>query len=349
MISFRATFRRLLPGLIVFIALLGLVFIIIDWQQIRTAILQASWQLIPYALAATALSYLCISLSFAWVSKLLGVKMTLRDLTLVGFTSTVLNHVVSSGGAAGYSVRFALMHRHGVAMRDVLAVSFFHFYLTSLVMIAMLPVGLLYLVQHVALQPGTAALLAVLAGVVILATLLLTLVLFSLRLRQYLIRGFIRLVRRFTKRDLEPSLMRLDETLAQGVSAMRQQPISILIVLTLVIIDWSASAATLWLSFRSLGIALMLGQVITGFVIGIVAGVASMIPGGLGVQEGSMAGIFALLGVSFDRAVLASVLFRVIYFFVPYLISLTLYRGLLRQASEVIPEVLEVEHANPDA
>ena len=68
MISFRATFRRLLPGLIVFIALLGLVFIIIDWQQIRTAILQASWQLIPYALAATALSYLCISLSFAWVS-----------------------------------------------------------------------------------------------------------------------------------------------------------------------------------------------------------------------------------------------------------------------------------------
>jgi hypothetical protein len=74
-----------------------------------------------------------------------------------------------------------------------------------------------------------------------------------------------------------------------------------------------------------------------------------MIPGGLGVQEGSMAGIFALLGVSFDRAVLASVLFRVIYFFVPYLISLTLYRGLLRQASEVIPEVLEVEHANPDA
>jgi uncharacterized protein (TIRG00374 family) len=130
---------------------------------------------------------------------------------------------------------------------------------------------------------------------------------------------------------------------------MRQQPISILIVLTLVIIDWSASAATLWLSFRSLGIALMLGQVITGFVIGIVAGVASMIPGGLGVQEGSMAGIFALLGVSFDRAVLASVLFRVIYFFVPYLISLTLYRGLLRQASEVIPEVLEVEHANPDA
>ena len=349
MISIRDTFRRLLPGLILVIALLGLVFILIDWQQIRAALAQASWQPIPYALLATALSYLCISLSFAWVSKLLGVQMTLRDLVLVGFTSTVLNHVVSSGGAAGYSVRFALMHRHGVAMRDVLAVSFIHIYLTSLVMIGMLPFGLLYLVQHAALRPGTATLLAALSVVVILATALLTLVLFSTRLRQRLIGGLVHLLRRFTKRDIESPLMRLDETLVQGISAMRRQPTLILIILMLLIIDWSASAGTLWLSFQSLGVSLHVGQVITGFVIGIVSGVASMIPGGLGVQEGSMAGVFALFGVALERAVLASVLFRVIYFFVPYLISLTLYRGLLRNASEAIPDTLEVEHAHLDA
>jgi uncharacterized protein (TIRG00374 family) len=347
--SIRENLRRVLPGLVLLIALLGLVFIIIDWNQIRSALAQASWKPVPYALGATTLSYLCISLSFARVSKLLGIPMRTRDLTLVGFMSTVLNHVVSSGGAAGYSVRFALMNRHGVGMRDVLAASILHFYLTSLVMIGMLPVGLVYLVRHAAIGSGAATLLAVLAVVVILATVLATLLLFSIHLRQRLIAGILRLLRRFTRRNLEASLISFDETLAEGVHVMRQKPAAIVIILLLVMIDWSASVLTLWLAFRSLGLSLLPGQAVTGFVIGIVAGVASMIPGGLGVQEGSMAGIFALLGVSFDRAVLASILFRVIYFFIPYLVSLTLYRGLLRDAPEITPDSLEVEHAHTDA
>jgi uncharacterized membrane protein YbhN (UPF0104 family) len=54
-----------------------------------------------------------------------------------------------------------------------------------------------------------------------------------------------------------------------------------------------------------------------------------MVPGGFGVQEASMAGIYALLGVSFEMAVLASILFRVVYDFTPFLISLFFYRHLL--------------------
>ena len=338
-----------MPGIILIIALLGLVFIFADWQQIRSVLSQASWKPVPYALAATALSYLCISFSFARVSKLLGVQMTARDLTLVGFVSTVLNHVVSSGGAAGYSVRFALMNRHDVGMRDVLAVSILHFYLTSLVMIGMLPVGLLYLVQHAAINRAPATLLAILAGGVFLATILATVLLFSAPLRHRAMNLLVRITGRFSRLDLNPSMTRFDQTLAQGISAMHKQPASIAIIMALVIIDWSASVTTLWLSFRSLGVTLLPGQTVTGFVIGIVAGVASMIPGGLGVQEGSMAGIFALLGVSLDRAVLASVFFRVLYFFVPYLISLTLYRGLLHRNHESATGALEVEHAHPDA
>jgi uncharacterized membrane protein YbhN (UPF0104 family) len=54
-----------------------------------------------------------------------------------------------------------------------------------------------------------------------------------------------------------------------------------------------------------------------------------MVPGGFGVQETSMAGIYALLGVSFERALLAAILFRVIVDFIPFFISLVIYRRLL--------------------
>ncbi|MEI2691160.1 MAG: lysylphosphatidylglycerol synthase domain-containing protein [Anaerolineae bacterium] len=62
-----------------------------------------------------------------------------------------------------------------------------------------------------------------------------------------------------------------------------------------------------------------------------------MAPGGLGVQEGSMSGIYALFGVPFQQAVLAAILFRVLYYFVPYLFSLSLYRRLLRRVQDTTP------------
>jgi uncharacterized membrane protein YbhN (UPF0104 family) len=43
-----------------------------------------------------------------------------------------------------------------------------------------------------------------------------------------------------------------------------------------------------------------------------------------------MAGVYALLGAPFQQAVLAAILFRVVYYFIPYIISLAFYGRLLR-------------------
>ena len=61
--------------------------------------------------------------------------------------------------------------------------------------------------------------------------------------------------------------------------------------------DWAGTIAALWFCFAALGTFLGAGVLVTGFSLGITAGFISMIPGGLGVQEGSMVGIYTLLGV----------------------------------------------------
>lgn len=341
---------RLFPAAIGLVLLAGLAFAALEWRPIRAALTQARWRPLPFALAATAISYTCISWSFARVGRLLGLPMRGRDLMAVGFVSVVLNHVVSSGGAAGYSVRYALMNRHGVELRQVLTVSVLHFILTSLVMVAMLPIGLLYLTSHAAIGGRPAGLLAGLAALVILADLLaLGLVAWDAP-RAKVLGGVEQLTSRILHRDLGPALARFDATLRAGAAAMRTRPAAVAGILGLVAADWAASAAALWFCFGALGIVLTAGKLISGFVIGIVAGVASMIPGGLGVQEGSMAGIFALQGVPLERAVLASVLFRGVYFVLPYLTSLALYRTLLRtQRAALQPVDWEAQHAHPDA
>jgi uncharacterized protein (TIRG00374 family) len=323
--------KRIIPGLIVLLLLIGIGLAVLDWSQIKNALAQASLQPIPYALVTTLISYTCISLSFAWVNKLLGIRMRLGSLVVVGFLSTVLNHMVASGGAAGYSVRYALMNRHGVSLREVLAVSILHFYLTSLVMIGMLPVGLIYLLLHASLSRRTAVLLAVLVVVFLLAAALATGLVFLRALRARLLNLIERAARTIFHHELETVLERFEATMSESVAAFRQQPLALVWIMALIMFDWSTSAATLWFCYRAMTVDLTLGQLITGFVIGILAGVTSMIPGGLGVQEGSMAGVLALLGVPFEAAVLASIIFRLVYFIIPYLISLGFYTRLLRK------------------
>jgi len=53
-----------------------------------------------------------------------------------------------------------------------------------------------------------------------------------------------------------------------------------------------------------------IGILITGFNFGITLTVISFIPGDLGVQEASIAGILAIFGVPFTQGVLGAMLFR---------------------------------------
>jgi len=326
--------------------MIGLIFIVVDWRQIWDALTQASWKPIPYALAATLISYTCISLNFAQLSKLMGVDMRWRDLAVVGFVSIVLNHLVSSGGAAGYSVRFMLMRRHGVSMREVVTISILHFLLTSLIMTAMLPVSLLYLGLNAALSRTTITMLGIAALVIILLTLLAISLVFLRTMRRKVVVVLVKGTRTLFHRDVKETMERFEATVALGVQAMREHTFPMVLVMVLIVTDWVFSLLALWFCFRAFCTMLSPGQAISGFVIGTVAGVASLFPGGLGVQEASMAGIFALFGISFEKAVLASVLYRAVYFMAPYLVSLGLYRHILRRKES---SAQEVNYENPNA
>ena len=141
--------QRMLIGIVIFLALLGLLVIALDWKEIRQVLAQANWKLVPLALLFTGLSYVCMSFAYAVANRIFDVDMPLGELAEIGFVSQVLNHLLSSGGAAGFSVRFLTMGRKGVSAHDILAASFFHFYFTSLGMLALLPAGLIYVfIKH---------------------------------------------------------------------------------------------------------------------------------------------------------------------------------------------------------
>ena len=335
-----STRGRVLAFLAGTVVLLGGLLIIADWQAILGVIGEANWALLLPALAVTAISYASLSYSFAEVGHLMDIPIGRNRLAGIGFVSSVLNHLVQSGGVVGYGVRYALMQRERVPLNDVLAASILHFYLTSLAMQAILPLGFLYLYSHAALSRAASIAIGVATLVLILIFIAESVLVFRSRSRRSLLSGIGRIAKRMVRKDLQPGMADFDTALTRGIAGMRRQPKSATVIGLLVLVDWFGSALALGFCFEALGSSLTPAVLFTGFVIGITAGVLSALPAGIGVQDGSMAGVFALLGVGFEEAVLAALLFRGVFYLVPYLVSLGFYWRLA-------PRAVPAQQVNP--
>ena len=312
------------------VLLIGVGFVIAEFDQFSAALQKADWRAIPGAVFFTLFAYFSMSVSFGLVCRLFLIQMRLRDTAEIGFVTNVINHVITTGGVAGLSLRFILMGRRGVQIRDSIAASMMHFYLASLDMMVMLPVGLIYLMQNAQVSQGFMVLLGTLAAVLFVFTLLATAIIFQPDLRQFALNTIEKITSLVTRRDLQNTFSQFDKSMRRGIQMMRKNPLLVLAIISLTIADWIASVIVLSFCLTAFGPTQPFGVVMTGFVIGIMVGLASMVPGGLGIQEGSMIWVFVLLGVPFGQALLASILFRAVFFFLPYLVSLLFYQRLLK-------------------
>lgn len=322
--------KRVLITILILIMVSGLLLVLSDLKEVARVIRQADWKSLSGALAFTFLSYVCISYSFAVLSRALGVDMKRSELAEICFVTTVLNHVVTTGGVAGLSIRYLAMDRHGVPLRTTLAISALHFYLTSLDMLVMLPVGAAILLFNASLSPAVTYLVGLMTLLLGCVAVISTLLIFAAPVRKWVLRLADKTTKRILRRDYSAQMNRFEQSMEDGIRGMVKKPSSILTVMSLTAIDWIFSVIALGFCFRAFGPTPAPGVLISGFVLGIMAGVISMVPGGFGIQEGSMAGVFALLGTPFAQAVVAVLVFRAIYYLLPYLVSLPFYGHLLR-------------------
>ena len=134
-----------------------------------------------------------------------------------------------------------------------------------------------------------------------------------------------------TRQSIKAGLRDFETTLRRGMGRIRSRPLGLALPLSLITLDRVCRLGVVWLCFQALGGQVDPGVVVTGFAVGVAAGVMSMVPGGLGIQEGSMAGAYHLLGVPLEQAVLVTVLFRLGYYMVPFSVSLLFYRSVMRE------------------
>ncbi|MCG6536906.1 MAG: flippase-like domain-containing protein, partial [Syntrophales bacterium LBB04] len=250
----------------------------------------------------------------------------------IGVVSTTLNNILGFLGAAGHSLRVELIKRRGIDAGEVLAASIFHSYLNNVMLLLLLALGLISLLISRTVYGGSAIGLGLIAAILVVSLIGSTVIIFVPKLKSRLLHLTKTVWYFFTHRDITSFLTDFDHALTHGLVALKGRPWNLTLLLVLMTGEWSFEAVALWFCFGALGNAPNLGVLLSGFGIGLSAGNLSFVPGGLGVQEASMAGIYALLGMSFAQAALVAILFRVVFDFVPFFISLPLYAQLIRKA-----------------
>ncbi len=310
---------------------LAVLAVALDWKQVSQVVGKSNLVLTLAALAFTTVSYVCLSAGYVIINRAFGIPVGWGHLFQVGLVSSALNNVLAFLGAAGHSLRLALVRQPSGRGGEVLAASLFHSYVNNVMMFVLMVVGLLIVLASNIVYGGGALSLALITAFLILGLAVATAMLFIARLRYWLIGRFAWLWHLITRKDLMPFMNEFSHALTHGLAALGRRPAMLAVMLVLMLGDWAFAAVALWFCFAALGGAPGVGILLSGFGIGISAGNLSFLPGGLGVQEASMAGVFALLGRSFGQAVLAAILFRVVYDFVPFFLSLSLYGRLLRR------------------
>jgi uncharacterized protein (TIRG00374 family) len=323
--------RRFILLAIIAVALLTILLALMDWEKALQLGDKADWKLALIAFVLIASSYVCLSGAFVSISRTMGIRIPWPDVFKIGILSVTLDNILAFGGLAGHSLRVLLMQRDDTPAGMVMAASLLHSYFNAIILASIFPIGLVYVLVTYTLPVYNIVILIVSTSAFIIGLAIAALLLFKSALRRWILNKIDHWWRLVFKRNITGFLGAFDTAMNDGLAAMRGRPIVLFLPPLLITVEWVLVVVGIWFCFNALGTSLSLGSLLTGFSVGISAGNVAMIPAGLGIQEASMSGVYALFGTPFEQAVLASLLFRILYDIIPFVVSLPFYRKLLQK------------------
>ncbi len=336
---------------LLFLAFLGGLLYLADVKQLGAVVGNLDHGYLALALATTAVSYLFNYLAFRGLVRACECPIRGKSLFRIAFASATVSYLVSAGGLSAMTVRLYLLGREGIRTHTTLLISLVSTMLNNVVLLLFVVVGfgrLLLLGSLNLLQEVLSALIVALSSALVIAAFLglynrraLDLILdWGVRLVRRLARALpsLPLLRRATEEKLH--LFRLEFRDAVALITSRRRKIAVPFLYLL--LDWLASAAVLYFCFLATGYRIGPGSLAAGFALGVFMFLISVVPGGLGIMEASMAALYVSLGVPLEEAIVALVAYRVFYYFIPFGLSLLLCGPLLREAA------VEVGAVTPD-
>ncbi|MGH7789678.1 MAG: flippase-like domain-containing protein [Candidatus Binatia bacterium] len=333
----------LLVGVLAFAA----IFLFADFRQLWEVLAQANAWLLPLPLLFMVASYVTMARSYQGIASAAGCAVPLMEMLKITFVANAMNYLVATGGLSGFAVRMYFFTRLGISSQTAVVISLAQTFMTNFMLLVFVLVGFLYVFQSQTLHGTALVVTTTLLVIFLIAAVLAALLLLHAPLRRrtlfWCAQAAHWVLHRVVPHRAPPRthIWRYQFNLNRGITFLLARKRAMLEPLAWIAVDWFLTILILHSAFLTVRYDIALSQVIVGFAVGIVLSFASLIPGGLGVMEGSMAAVFASMGVPFETAVVAVLLFRVAYYLLPLLISLFFLHGMFVQGTALAKQVPE--------
>jgi len=323
------------------VAALILVFVFSDAGKLWEAAATINPLLLAIPVICAVVSYMVMALSYQGIARAAGHQLPFGEMFKITLVANTVNYLISTGGLSGFAVRMYFFIRHGVSSGTAVTISLVQTFLTNTVLMFFVGVGFAYLFQSGTLQGFALITTGIMLGISLLLAVGAVILLLNRQLRRrtlFLLAESANTVLHWVLPKRKPARVRIwrfQRNLNQGIEFLLSRRRSMLAPTLWIIFDWWVTLLILWGSFVAVGYPIPMTWVVVGFAVGIVLSLISLVPGGLGVMEGSMAAVFTSLSVPFETAVIAVLIYRLAYYVLPMIISLFFFRGMLLQGARI--------------
>jgi hypothetical protein len=326
-------------------AALGLTIFMITLNRADLRKLGESFQEINFywalsALLASIASYVFIAAVLHRLLRGMRHPLPFADSMRIALVSTALNFVMAMGGLSGMAVKIYLLSRERVPPSSTLSISVVHGFLTNTVAVLFVYLGFFYLYSEYKLSAREME-----VGVLILAVaFILTWVTihsivseaFRRRIWQWLMLAFSWLGHKVRHPSwYQPERAeRFFQNFNRSMNLLVRDWRILLVPALFAVLDWATMFLCLKASFLAVHYPVDNRSLLVGFSVGIFAGLFSITPASIGIMEGSMAGSFYLMGLDYDRALMATLIYRAVYYFLPLFVSFFFYKDFFVSSAE---------------
>lgn len=296
------------------------------WQEVRTKYLFLS-------LLSSLCIYVAMGLSLYEVLRIMGHRIGRGAAIGIALVSTTVNYLISSFGASGFALRAHLLNRRRVPFGMCVTASIVITVLLYFVLAVIILQGSVLMffnssasARQLLQNFGLIVVMCAVCGVV-------AAFLFNDAWRSKGIRKIFRLLNKFLfhvfnalipKGKYDNFMDQLDE----GIDLIHRKKKKLTKTIFYICADWFFTIMVLYFAFRAVGIHIAAGVLIAGFAVGMVTTLIPILPSGLGAMELAMTAVFSQMGIDWDAALMATLIYRVVYYVIPGMISIFIYWGL---------------------
>ena len=323
----------------VVLAAAGVAFFASDGRELLRAAGEVSWVRILIPIIATILSYATMAASYEGIARAASTPIGFSAMHRITYVSNTINYMVSTGGLSGFAVRMYFFRKNGIPLGRAVTISFVQGLITNLTLLFFLIFAFIFLLTHESLSPAALASAAVALLIFTVATLLLVGLFLHAPTRRRTIRWIIGGIYTLSRRILGParapskvSLLRLGHNIDDGLAFMQKNGGAMIAPIAFIIADWFLTLGVLWGCFFALGLDVPFALISVGFAIGILSTLVSITPAGIGIMESAVTTIFVALGQPLEPTIIAVILFRMIFYALPFGMSIAFFHGMFQDA-----------------